>query len=101
MLEKVIENWTSRLDDIRASRGSPMPEIIFKMAQNLSLQGSPNVLRLLTVSGAPRNASVAHFRLLTEHDCLRSHPYRIGIADSTDCTLYDSDQPMTAEPMVM
>ncbi|GFX11886.1 transposable element Tc3 transposase [Trichonephila clavipes] len=28
---KVIENWTSRLDYIRASRGSPMPEIIFKM----------------------------------------------------------------------
>ncbi|GFV40966.1 hypothetical protein TNCV_2665571 [Trichonephila clavipes] len=31
MLEKVIENWTSRSDYIRASRGSPMPEIIFKM----------------------------------------------------------------------
>ncbi|GFW96813.1 uncharacterized protein TNCV_2159491 [Trichonephila clavipes] len=31
MLEKVIENWTCRLDYIRASRGSPMPEIIFKM----------------------------------------------------------------------
>ncbi|GFW93979.1 DUF4817 domain-containing protein [Trichonephila clavipes] len=31
MLEKVIENWTSRLDYIRDSRGSPMPEIIFKM----------------------------------------------------------------------
>ncbi|GFU91251.1 hypothetical protein TNCV_4925811 [Trichonephila clavipes] len=29
MLEKVIENWTSRLDYIRASRGSPIPEIIF------------------------------------------------------------------------
>ncbi|GFT93279.1 uncharacterized protein TNCV_2220381 [Trichonephila clavipes] len=29
MLEKVIENWTSRLDYIRASRGSPMPEIIY------------------------------------------------------------------------
>ncbi|GFW62831.1 hypothetical protein TNCV_4451801 [Trichonephila clavipes] len=28
MLEKVIENWTSRLDYIRAS---PMQEIIFKM----------------------------------------------------------------------
>ncbi|GFW07586.1 uncharacterized protein TNCV_3917191 [Trichonephila clavipes] len=28
MLEKVIESWTSRLDYIRASRGSPMPEII-------------------------------------------------------------------------
>ncbi|GFX23382.1 hypothetical protein TNCV_4936971 [Trichonephila clavipes] len=31
MLEKVIENWTSRLDYIRASRGSPLPKIIFKM----------------------------------------------------------------------
>ncbi|GFX66618.1 uncharacterized protein TNCV_1427841 [Trichonephila clavipes] len=31
MLEKVIENWTSRLDYIRASLGSPMPEMIFKM----------------------------------------------------------------------
>ncbi|GFV42560.1 KRAB-A domain-containing protein 2 [Trichonephila clavipes] len=31
MLEKVIENWTSRLDYIQASRGSHMPETIFKM----------------------------------------------------------------------
>ncbi|GFX93645.1 putative LOC100569746 [Trichonephila clavipes] len=31
MLEKVIENWTSRLDCIRASRGTPMPESIFRM----------------------------------------------------------------------
>ncbi|GFV48967.1 uncharacterized protein TNCV_2164571 [Trichonephila clavipes] len=31
MLEKVIENWTSRLDYILANRGSHMPEIIFKM----------------------------------------------------------------------
>ncbi|GFS74685.1 putative transposable element [Trichonephila clavipes] len=29
MLEKVIKNWTSRLDYIRASSGNPMPEIIF------------------------------------------------------------------------
>ncbi|GFT70580.1 DUF1758 domain-containing protein [Trichonephila clavipes] len=34
MLEKVIENWTSRLDYIRASRGSHMPEIIFKIVKN-------------------------------------------------------------------
>ncbi|GFV24290.1 transposable element Tc3 transposase [Trichonephila clavipes] len=31
MLEKVIKNWTSRLDYIRVSRGSHMLEIIFKM----------------------------------------------------------------------
>ncbi|GFU19483.1 hypothetical protein TNCV_4371591 [Trichonephila clavipes] len=31
MLEKVIENWTSKLDYIRASHGSHMTEIIFKM----------------------------------------------------------------------
>ncbi|GFV79373.1 uncharacterized protein TNCV_1903451 [Trichonephila clavipes] len=31
MLEKVIENWTSRLDYIRACRGSPMPEIILEI----------------------------------------------------------------------
>ncbi|GFU27064.1 uncharacterized protein TNCV_280471 [Trichonephila clavipes] len=31
MLEKVIENWTSRLDYIRAIRDSHMLEIIFKM----------------------------------------------------------------------
>ncbi|GFW24738.1 uncharacterized protein TNCV_1960061 [Trichonephila clavipes] len=36
MLEKVIENWTSRLDYIRASRGSHMPEIIFKMTKILT-----------------------------------------------------------------
>ncbi|GFV14616.1 transposase [Trichonephila clavipes] len=30
MLEKVIENWTSRLDDILASLANHMPEIIFK-----------------------------------------------------------------------
>ncbi|GFW72219.1 transposable element Tc3 transposase [Trichonephila clavipes] len=31
ILEKVIENWTPRLGYIRPSRGSPMPEIVFKM----------------------------------------------------------------------
>ncbi|GFT20977.1 transposable element Tc3 transposase [Trichonephila clavipes] len=31
MLENIIENWTSSLDYIRDSGGSPMPEIIFKM----------------------------------------------------------------------
>lgn len=30
LLEKVVENWTSRLRFLRASRGAHMPEIIFK-----------------------------------------------------------------------
>ncbi|GFW94568.1 putative LOC100569746 [Trichonephila clavipes] len=34
-LEKVIENWKSRLDYIRASRGIHMPEIIFKIGIGL------------------------------------------------------------------
>ncbi|GFT29271.1 uncharacterized protein TNCV_3588501 [Trichonephila clavipes] len=39
MLEKVIENWTSRLDYIRASRGSPMPESYLKCnASRLSFE---------------------------------------------------------------
>ncbi|GFU94175.1 hypothetical protein TNCV_4037541, partial [Trichonephila clavipes] len=37
MLEKVIENWTSRLDYIRASRGNHMPEIIFKIPTKTDL----------------------------------------------------------------
>ncbi|GFT94985.1 hypothetical protein TNCV_1472731 [Trichonephila clavipes] len=43
MLEKVIENWTSRFDYIRASRSSHMPEIIFKIDEaHLWLNGYVN-----------------------------------------------------------
>ncbi|GFT12007.1 integrase catalytic domain-containing protein [Trichonephila clavipes] len=41
MFEKVIENWTSRLDYIRASRGSHMPEIIFKMGKGIETNSNP------------------------------------------------------------
>ncbi|GFT38569.1 uncharacterized protein TNCV_4948891 [Trichonephila clavipes] len=58
MLEKVIENWTSRLDYIRASRGSSMPEIIYIMAMStdLATQKSPPGLmystgRSLSIAG--------------------------------------------------
>ncbi|GFX78594.1 hypothetical protein TNCV_30341 [Trichonephila clavipes] len=50
MLEKVIENWSSRLDYIRASRGSHMPEIIFKIKsikKKLSLQEALDLLQNL------------------------------------------------------
>ncbi|GFT13209.1 hypothetical protein TNCV_4076691 [Trichonephila clavipes] len=51
----------------------------------------------LHVPENPRKAAVAYFKLLTGHDSLRYHVYRIGIADSLDCTLCDSGRPMTAE----
>ncbi|GFX81941.1 liprin-alpha-2 [Trichonephila clavipes] len=54
MLEKVIENWKSRLDYIRASRGDHMPEIIFKMRGS---GGEGNILQ----SPAPVvSAATAH-----------------------------------------
>ncbi|GFT34049.1 hypothetical protein TNCV_4384961 [Trichonephila clavipes] len=51
MLEKVIENWTSRLDYIRASRGSPMHHstrlgiLSFRLYRNIvhTRHGSPVV----------------------------------------------------------
>ncbi|GFU50817.1 hypothetical protein TNCV_2495211 [Trichonephila clavipes] len=53
------------------------------------------------VPGAPRKAAVAHFRLLTSHNCLRSYLYRIGIVNSPDCTLWDSGQLLTAGHLVV
>ncbi|GFS87729.1 uncharacterized protein TNCV_4213631 [Trichonephila clavipes] len=43
MLEKVIENWKTRLKYIRASCGNPMPEIIFKMKEIRGSRNSDNV----------------------------------------------------------
>ncbi|GFV09175.1 ankyrin repeat and MYND domain-containing protein 2 [Trichonephila clavipes] len=68
MLEKVIENWTSRLDYIRASRGSPMPEIIFKIVdadgitprQHAADTGTYEVCKLLLECGADVNLT-KHF----------------------------------------
>ncbi|GFU76351.1 uncharacterized protein TNCV_285511 [Trichonephila clavipes] len=215
ILEKVIVNWTSRLDYIRASRGSHMPEIRFKIPVPLrptadhqivmdvnfmpgdvsdkpyfqgliplqiyrvnylgllhikwdfssnsphdrgcrkimvvvtnswsvlsrqefelcyerpSLKSGKAVAKFSTaqtpamlhwailnenpscVPGAPRKAAVAHFKLLTGLDCLRSHLHRgpgfllknIGIADSLNCAAKSNavcvtetvGQPMTIE----
>ncbi|GFT06055.1 hypothetical protein TNCV_1594851 [Trichonephila clavipes] len=55
MLEKVIENWTSRLDYIRASRGSHMPEFISKIVDKKTetIEGNqalPKLTRLIVPS---------------------------------------------------
>ncbi|GFV11623.1 putative LOC100569746 [Trichonephila clavipes] len=54
MLEKVIENWTSRLDYIRASRGSPMPEIIFKISPPGGAKAYPHLHRSINRQAANR-----------------------------------------------
>ncbi|GFU19841.1 uncharacterized protein TNCV_4283681 [Trichonephila clavipes] len=73
MLEKVIENWTSRLDYIRASHDSPMPEIIFKIVprhvgfpgnvrENPKIQEGSRVV--LTGSPLDPQKSKAHYFLI-------------------------------------
>ncbi|GFU66849.1 hypothetical protein TNCV_894851 [Trichonephila clavipes] len=56
MLEKVIENWTSRLDYIRASRGSHMPEIILKITA--ALDGAFQQLMICRIGKQTRIKSV-------------------------------------------
>ncbi|GFU50547.1 putative LOC100569746 [Trichonephila clavipes] len=70
MLEKVIENWTSRLDNIRASPGSHMPEIIFKISYGDRLPGAviPATIYAgvapiqITRAAAPQTPSLIRYR---------------------------------------
>ncbi|GFT81134.1 putative transposable element [Trichonephila clavipes] len=55
MLEKVIENRTSRLDYIRASRGSSMPEIIFKIPTSLQYLSSHSFTDDIRYEASERN----------------------------------------------
>ncbi|GFU27646.1 putative DD41D transposase [Trichonephila clavipes] len=71
MLEKVIENWTSRLDHIRASRGSPMTEIIFKI---LGTSGRSSRVVQVSDRGLPCHEfepSTTQDPPFTEFDCHR------------------------------
>ncbi|KAJ4434245.1 hypothetical protein ANN_22795 [Periplaneta americana] len=45
----------------------------------------------------PRKSSVAAFRLATCHDCLAKHLHRIGIYQSPNCPLCNSNQEMDSE----
>ncbi|GFY15750.1 putative LOC100569746 [Trichonephila clavipes] len=65
ILEKVIENWTSRLDYIRASRGSPMPEIIFKIENDSESEYLPGTDEYGSESDA--NLSICHEDEEMEH----------------------------------
>ncbi|GFV90657.1 gag_pre-integrs domain-containing protein [Trichonephila clavipes] len=67
MLEKVIENWTSRLDYIRASRGSHMPEIIFKILELFFMNSVASTLNRVT-DGKKRTSELSKLK----QSCIRS-----------------------------
>ncbi|GFW29093.1 hypothetical protein TNCV_2356511 [Trichonephila clavipes] len=102
MLEKVLENWTSRLDNIRASLGSPMPEIIFKIYSvkrvikkyyrehfwsKFYQKNNQNVWfrQLLSIPRWPRDRAAVDFGIATGHDCLSKHLNMIGIIQIPLC----------------
>ncbi|GFX29521.1 hypothetical protein TNCV_4775951 [Trichonephila clavipes] len=60
MLEKVIENWTSGWDYIRASRGSPMPEIIFKISKNFIDADSDDENDMNNAAPVPTSSEMKH-----------------------------------------
>ncbi|GFW44626.1 hypothetical protein TNCV_4481711 [Trichonephila clavipes] len=93
MLEKVIENWTSRLDYIRASRGSPMPEIIFKICQviysqfGLAIHQNDHPARRRFVEWAPNEIAVVpdfHKRILFSDE---AHFWLNGYVYNQNCRL--------------
>ncbi|GFU60496.1 hypothetical protein TNCV_2197431 [Trichonephila clavipes] len=61
MLENVIGNWTSRLDYIRASRGSHMPEVIFKILGSRTHVNNPRV-RVLVLLMTYRAKELIHVK---------------------------------------
>ncbi|KAJ4446835.1 hypothetical protein ANN_13533 [Periplaneta americana] len=58
----------------------------------ISLHQNPQLIPDL-----PRKSSVAAFRLATGHDCLAKHLHRIGIYQSPNCPLCNSNQEMDSE----
>ncbi|GFU32407.1 hypothetical protein TNCV_3611711 [Trichonephila clavipes] len=68
MLENVIENWTSRLDYIRASRGSPMPEIIFKIGH----------VRIWSLENPPRGTRITNETHLNRMFLCHNSAFRFG-----------------------
>ncbi|GFU58288.1 hypothetical protein TNCV_3646271 [Trichonephila clavipes] len=73
MLEKVIENWTSRLDSIRASRGSPMPEIIFRMTRSILI----DLTKLCWSTGQPQQIPELSDRILMAIREMKSYARRL------------------------
>ncbi|GFT79945.1 uncharacterized protein TNCV_4598351 [Trichonephila clavipes] len=99
MLEKVIENWTSRLDYIRAIRGSPMPEIIFKICQviysqfGLAIHQNDHQARRRFVERAQNEIAVVpdfHKRILFSDE---AHFWLNGYVNKQNCHIWSEANP--------
>ncbi|GFV34131.1 uncharacterized protein TNCV_3630961 [Trichonephila clavipes] len=99
MLEKVIENWTSRLDCIRASRGSHMPEIIFKTCQGiysqfgLAIHQNDHQTRRRFVEWAQNEIAVVpdfHKRILFSDE---AHFWLNGYINKQNCRIWSEANP--------
>ncbi|GFW60691.1 DUF4817 domain-containing protein [Trichonephila clavipes] len=91
MLEKVIENWTSRLDYIRASRGSPVPEIIFKIEENTaSLTSAASGVATNRLGGAVHRGP----RTLTTKQFLPSLRYKYKRTATAGSDVVQSGRPI-------
>ncbi|GFW86492.1 transposable element Tc3 transposase [Trichonephila clavipes] len=99
MLEKVIENWTSRLDYIRASRGSPMPEIIFKICQviysqfGLAIHQNDHQARRRFVEWAQNEIAIVpdfHKRILFSDE---AHFWLNGYVNKQNCRIWSEANP--------
>ncbi|GFV55442.1 DUF4817 domain-containing protein [Trichonephila clavipes] len=99
MLEKVIENRTSRLDYIRASRGSPMPEIIFKICQviysqfGLAIHQNDHQARRRFVEWTQNEIAVVpdfHKRILFSDE---AHFWLNGYVNKQNCRIWSEANP--------
>ncbi|GFW42228.1 mariner Mos1 transposase [Trichonephila clavipes] len=81
MLEKVIENWTSRLDYIRASRGSPMPETIFKIRP---VEVDDDLIKAIIDSDRHSTTREIAEKLHISHTCIENHLKQLGYVQKLD-----------------
>lgn len=72
----------------KAFRASFFQELIFKN------RNKPWIEQIREMPEWPRKKSVAIFRLISGHDCLRKHLYRINVTPDSFCTLCDLKEDM-------
>ncbi|GFV18503.1 DUF4817 domain-containing protein [Trichonephila clavipes] len=99
IVEKVIENWTSRLDYIQASRGNTMPEIIFKICRvihsqfGLAIHQNDHQARRRFVEWAQNGIDVVpdfHKRILFSDE---AHFWLNGYVNKQNCRIWSEANP--------